>query len=145
MKNETIEIALSQYGVTEIVGQGHNPVILNYFKEIGHQWVTTDETAWCSAFANWVALKACLERSDALHARSWLKIGESTKDPQIGDVVVYWRESPNSWKGHVGFFIGYSEDKKHIHTLGGNQSNMVCIKPYAAHRLLDFRTLSKVA
>ena len=55
--NSIINTALSQYGVTELVGQKHNPVILDYFEKIGHTWVTTDETAWCSAFTNWVALE----------------------------------------------------------------------------------------
>lgn len=142
MKNELLNIALSQYGVTEIVGNQHNPTVLNYFHEIGHKWVTTDETAWCSAFANWVALQAGKERSSALDARSWLKVGTPTQNPQQGDIVVYWREDPKSWKGHVGFFIGYSEDQKFIYTLGGNQRNRVCIAPYATDKLLGFRTLA---
>ena len=52
--NRIIDIALGEYGVKEIVGGKHNERILQYFKEIGHEWVKDDETAWCSAFANWV-------------------------------------------------------------------------------------------
>ena len=139
--SQLINIALSQYGVTEIVGKQHNPTVLNYFKEIGHKWVTTDETAWCSAFANWVALKANVVRSNKLNARSWLQVGIPIDIPQLNDVVVLWRERKSSWKGHVGFFIGYSEDQKHIYILGGNQNNQVNIKKYPAYRLLGFRRL----
>ncbi|EDP96535.1 TIGR02594 family protein [Kordia algicida OT-1] len=137
-----LEIALSQYGVREKKGKLHNPIIVNYFKEIGHRWVTTDETAWCSAFMNWVALKAGKQKSGKLNARSWLLVGRQVTTPQQGDVVVLWRERKHSWKGHVGVFIGYSEDQKQIYVLGGNQNNQVNIQQYPAYRLLGFRELA---
>lgn len=140
---EIINIALSQYGVTETIGNRHNATILGYFKDIGHRWIITDETAWCSAFVNWVALKAKKQRSGKLTARSWLRVGIKTKQPVIGDIVVFWRGSKQSWKGHVGFFIGYSEDKTQIYCLGGNQNNQVNIKTYPVSRLLGFRSLKK--
>lgn len=142
--SQLINIALSQYGVTEIVGKEHNPIVLNYFKEIGHTWVTTDEIAWCSAFINWVALKAKVQRSNKLTARSWLQVGTDIKEPKLNDVVVFWRSKKASWKGHVGLFISYSEDKKYIYVLGGNQSNQVNIKKYPVYRLLGFRRLSAI-
>lgn len=138
-----INIALSQYGVTEVAGENHNPIILNYFDRIGHSWVETDETAWCSAFANWVALEAGMFHSKKLTARSWLKVGKEINEPATGDVVVFWRSKRNSWKGHVAFFIGYSEDKKYIYCLGGNQNNQINIKAYPAYRLLGFRELER--
>ena len=100
-----IKLALSQYGVSEIPGRADNPTIVNYFHEIGHKWVADDETAWCSAFANWVCKRSNLTMSGKLNARSWLSVGTKVKYPQTGDIVVLWRSSPNSWKGHVGFFI----------------------------------------
>ncbi len=139
--NPLLETALSQYGVKEISGATHNPTIVQYFREIGHSWVKDDETAWCSAFANWVALKAGFQGSGRLDARSWLNIGEKVSEPRMGDIVVFWREKPNSWKGHVGFFIGYSHDRGMIYCLGGNQSNTVCIQPYDASQLLGFQRL----
>ena len=142
--SQLINIALSQFGVTETVGSQHNPVVLNYFKEIGHTWVTTDETAWCSSFINWVALKAKVERTNKLTARSWLNVGETIKEPKLNDLVIFWRQKKSSWKGHVGFFIGYTEDKKYIYVLGGNQNNQVNIKKYPVYRLLGFRRLSPI-
>ena len=141
---ELVDIALSQYGIQEKSGSMHNPVILHYFKDIGHKWVTTDETAWCSAFMNWVALKANCERSGKLYARSWLGIGTEIEEPQIGDLVIFWREGKNSWKGHVAIFINFSQNGKQIHCLGGNQNNKVCIKPYPIRRLLGYRRLQKI-
>ena len=139
-----LAIAMSQYGVTEIVGKRHNPIILDYFKQIGHSWVQTDETAWCSAYMNWVALIAGMERTGKLNARSWLTVGQKIDNPKQGDVVIFWREKKSSWKGHVGLFIGYTHDKKGIYVLGGNQNNMVNIKRYPTSRLLGFRRLQNI-
>ncbi len=136
--SKTIQIALSQYGVKEILGNEHNPQVLEYFHEIGHKWVKTDQTAWCSAFANWVCKKAGEPYSGKLNARSWLSVGESTENPRIGDIVVLWRESPSSWKGHVGFYV--KQTKRYVYILGGNQRNKVCIQEYPKSRLLDYRT-----
>lgn len=131
------EIALSQAGIKEIVGSQHNPEVMKYFQETGHEWVKDDETAWCSAFANWVCKEAGKPRSGKLNARSWLKIGEKVTDPKPGDLVILWRESPNSWKGHVGFFC--REQGHYIYILGGNQKNSVCIKAYEKRKLLEYR------
>jgi hypothetical protein len=51
------ELACKHYGLKEIRGEEHNPVILKFFKEIGHSWVQDDETAWCAAFVNYCCLK----------------------------------------------------------------------------------------
>lgn len=140
---DILKMALTQYGVTEIKGANHNPTIVKYSADIGYKGIVDDETAWCSIFINWCAMKVGLERSNKLNARSWLGIGEEVSNPQPDDVVVFWRSSPDSWKGHVGLFISYSEDKKFIHCLGGNQNNQVKISPYSADRLLTFRRLNK--
>lgn len=136
-----IETALSQYGVKEAVGPKDHPQILNYFTALGFkEGQLHDETAWCSAFANWVAKTAGYEYSGKLTARSWLTVGQSTAQPEVGDVVVLWRESKSSWKGHVGFFI--KATKRYVYLLGGNQSNKVCIKAYPKNRVLDYKKLN---
>jgi len=129
--------AMTQFGVKEIRGESHNEIIVNYFKDIGHSWVDNDETAWCSAFINWCAFKEDLPLSKKLNARSWLEIGEDVTEPETGDIVVFWREDVNSWKGHVGIYI--NEEGDYINTLGGNQSNSVCVKKYLKERLLAYR------
>jgi len=137
---KTIELALSQIGIKEIKGRKDNPEVLKYFDEIGFNGGRLkDETAWCSTFLNWCCKKAGLPYSGKLNARSWLKIGKATDNPELGDIVVLWRESRSSWKGHVGFFV--RESKRHIYILGGNQGNAVSIKPYPKNRLLEYRKI----
>jgi len=134
--------AMDFYGLKEIVGEEDNPQIVQFFQDIGHSWVKDDETAWCSCFINWLAKECGCQKSGRLDARSWLNIGRDIKYPALGDVVVFWRESKDSWKGHVGLFAGATDTV--IHTLGGNQDNKVCIKPYPKSRLLSYRSLDYV-
>lgn len=140
--NEIVEIALSQIGTQEIKGKVDNPEIVNYFAEIGHSWVDNDETPWCSAFVNWCAQKAGYEYTKRLNAKSWLDIGITVENPEIGDIVIFWREDPSSWKGHVGIFI--TEINGMVYTLGGNQSGgNVSIKGYPIEKVLGYRRLRK--
>ena len=131
-----IDTALSEYGVKEIVGTVHNPVIINYAKEIGMSWVATDETPWCSIFINWCAMKAGVQRSAKANARSWLVVGQEVTEPETGDVVVFKRGN-STWEGHVGIYI--NERDGFINVLGGNQGDMVKIAAYAKSDLLGYR------
>jgi uncharacterized protein (TIGR02594 family) len=119
------------HGLQEVPGSLSNPTIISWFKEFGYDWVEDDsETAWCSLTINKVAKDCGLEYTGKLDARSWMTIGKGVTDPKIGHLVVFWREKKAGWKGHVGLFAGWSKDKKHILTLGGNQNNMIGIRAY---------------
>ena len=54
--------------------------------------------------------------------------------PALGAVVVFWRISPNSGKGHVGFYVG--EDGEAYYVLGGNQGDAVSVVRISRDRLL---------
>lgn len=131
------QIACSFYGLKEIPGEKHNPEILNFFKTIGYKWVQDDETAWCAAFVNYCCLKSFGKQTGKLNARSFLDFGIEAKEPVAGDIVVIWRESPKSWKGHVGFYVNH--DDKNVYILGGNQSNEVNVTAYPVERVLTYR------
>lgn len=139
--DKLIKMATGELGVTEISGSTDNERILQYAEDIGHTWIEDDETPWCSIFMNWVAMKAEFERSGSGSARSWLNVGFEVENPEPGDVVVYWRESPESHKGHVGIFLGFSKDDSRVYTLGGNQNDSVSITAKSADKLLGFRRL----
>lgn len=139
--SQLLKTAFAQLGVKEIAGPRHNETIIGYAKESGFDWVNDDETPWCSIFVSWVAMKCDLKRSKKANARSWMHVGAVAANPEPGDVAVFWRESPESWKGHVGFFIGFSKDGSRIYCLGGNQGNQVSISAYPSDTLLGFRKL----
>ena len=143
MNSELIRVACAQLGVSENRNvKKHNPVIVSYFNDIGFQWIHDDETPWCSAFVNWVALQVGAERSKLLTARSWLAVGEGVDEPSVGDVAVFWRGARCGAKGHVGFYL--NDDEKYVYLLGGNQRNSVCVAPYKKSRLLGYRRLHAV-
>jgi uncharacterized protein (TIGR02594 family) len=139
---QLLKIAFNELGTEEIAGDKHNPEVLKYAKDTKIAGITTDEIAWCSTFVNWVAFKAGLQISGKANARSWLNVGTKVTVPEPGDVVVYWRDSPQSWKGHVGFFLGFSFDKKRVYTLGGNQGNRVSVSAYRLENVLSYQRLA---
>ena len=143
INSEIIKQAFSQYGIAEIVGNDHNPIVLGYYKEAGHSWVSNDETPWCAAFVCAMLGRANVQSTRKLNARSFLTWGvRVTDNPTIGDVVVLWREVIAGAKGHVGFYI--HQDEKYIYLLGGNQGNKVCVERYDINRVLDIRRYDMV-
>ena len=140
--DKILKIAIAELGQKEISGPQDNPTIVNYAKEAGFDWVNDDETPWCSIFVNWVAKKAGLKDNGKANARSWLLEGLNVDaSPEPGDVVIFWRESPDSWLGHVGFFLGFSIDSERVYCLGGNQGNQVSVSAYSFENVLGFRRL----
>ena len=142
---QLLKIAFNELGTEEIKGQEHNPEVLKYAKDTKIKGITSDEIPWCSNFVNWVAFKSGLQYSGKPNARSWLNIGKKVSSPEPGDVVVFWRESPESWKGHVGIFLGVSPDRKRIYCLGGNQGNRVSVSAYRINTVLSYQRLAPVS
>lgn len=141
--SELLQIAMRELGVQEVPGVEHNPRILEYAKKSGFA-IVDDETPWCSVFVNFCCEELKLPKSGKADARSWLSVGTKTVDPVPGDIVIFWRESLTSWKGHVGFFLGYSADQSKVFCLGGNQGNQVSVLAYSASKVLGFRRIGVV-
>jgi hypothetical protein len=95
-----------------------------------------------------MAKRLGLEYSGKLDARSWMKIGKEISEPKIGHVVVFYRNNIKSWQGHVGLFGGFTLDNKQVLTLGGNQNNQICLRPYPILTpelgVLGYRELKKI-
>jgi len=129
-------IAANEKGVSEIRGrEANNQRILEYHQATSLK-ATTDEVPWCAAFVNWVLFKCKISGTNSATARSFLRWGKSVK-PKKGDVVIFWRGSPKSYKGHVGFFVSRGLFK--VKVLGGNQMNQVNIRKYWRFMVLDYR------
>lgn len=140
---ELLDVALGEHGVAEQSGAPDNQRILSYAEETDVPDTTADETPWCSIFMNWIADEAGYETTGRQNARSWLNVGRPVESPVPGDVVVFWRESPSSWKGHVGVYVGHSRDKTEVYCVGGNQDDRVDVTTYDTERVLGFRRLRK--
>jgi len=143
LQNPIIKEARKYFGIEEIEGNRHNKAILNFFKETGNGAIKTDEDAWCSVFVSYCAKQAGLNYSKKANAKSWLQQGTATTNPKPGDIVVFWREDPDSWEGHVAIYLGKDETTNEIICLGGNQDDQVCIRNYYTNRVIGYRTLTK--
>lgn len=136
--------AISQLGTKEISGPEDNPQIVQYAKETGIKGIDNDDIAWCSTFVNWCAKKTKLAYTGLPNARSWLGVGITPEHPEPGDVVIFWRESVLSWKGHVGIFMGFNHDASRVFCLGGNQGDTVSITDYDVNKVLGYRRLEEM-
>ena len=129
--------ALRELGVSELQDPASNPRIDEYWRAVTDAAGLTDADAWCSAFVAWVMRQAGIGHHATAAARSWLSELSALQRPQLGCVVVLWRDHPDSWKGHVGLWMGTVGTDTMV--LGGNQNNQVCIKPYPTKQLLGYR------
>ena len=119
-----LQLARAAIGEREIPGpRDHNEFIVSCFADIGSA-VRDDETSWCAAFAGAMLKRSnCAYLPSVLEARKYLQYGHALDEPEEGCLVVFWRESPSSWKGHVAFVESFTADTLTI--IGGNQSNAV--------------------
>ncbi len=124
-------------GVSEISGPFHNLRILEYFTATGLKPSRGDETAWCAAGLNWCLRVDGVTGTNAANARSFLKWGVEIDKPRRGAIAVLWRESRESWKGHVAILVGWNTNN--VDLLGGNQGNTWSIRRYPRSRLLSLR------
>ena len=139
---EWYKIAQKEYisGVKAIANASHNKRILEYLKtttNLPEEDRNKDETAWCSAFVNWVMKKSNCVGTNSARARSWEDWGKSS-EPEIGCIVVFQRyNKDDKGAGHVGFCSHINNIKKlrmnnikklgsgEVYILGGNQHKKI--------------------
>jgi uncharacterized protein (TIGR02594 family) len=128
--------ALDNLGTKEISGRADNPVVMQFYKDCGHDEIEHDEVAWCAAFVG-----ACLKRAGKptsaptdlnLLARSYLKYGKKLDKPVPGCIAVWPRGKPPS--GHVGFVVKVNTENGTVKTIEGNVGNQV---QWGTHRIAD--------
>jgi len=95
---------------------------------------------WCAGWANAVLQNNGVQGTHSLMARSFLKWGHPTHNPQEGDIVVL-RRGRAEWSGHVGFFKGYEvvDGVTYVKVLGGNTDKSVAIGYFPTNYVLAFR------
>lgn len=120
-------------GIAELRGDADNPTIMDWAADLDLNYAG-DEVPWCGLFvAHCIASTLSDEPLPAnpLGARQWERFGEKT-GPRVGAVLVFWRESLASGKGHVGFYNAETADAYQV--LGGNQGDKVCLAWIAKDR-----------
>jgi uncharacterized protein (TIGR02594 family) len=125
-------------GTNEILGSRSNPVILDWAGSLDIQY-PGDDIPWCGLFVAHCIGSTLPEEilpPNPLGAREWERFGDPTA-PRLGAVMVFWRESRQSGKGHVGLYTG--EDEGAFRILGGNQGDKVCLAWISKERLTKAR------
>lgn len=132
-----LTLARSHMGMHEGAGAADNPAVLRLYARVGHPEVKHDATPWCAAFVGGMLADAGEGFMPTLSARDYMKWGQPLAAPRLGCVVVLWRDSRESYKGHVGFFVGRRAGK--VLLLGGNQGDRVSIAEFPEERVLGYR------
>ena len=131
-----MRVARGELGVRNFPAGSSNPRITGY--HAGTNIAGYDDKAnWCSSFAQWSLARVGIAGTGSALARSWLAWGNALAEPRLGCIAVLWREDPQSWKGHVGFFVRFDGDD--VVLLGGNQLEAVREHRYPRAQVLAWR------
>lgn len=139
MKGEDLVLSILRdfYGLREKDGPDSEAEVLGIINWAMPSITDDSKVAWCAIALSYFIDLYCGPFEPIKTARSFLNIGMRVKKPKCGDIVVYWRNSINSWQGHVGIVVRVDKDGS-IWTLGGNQDNQVNIKSYSPSRVLGY-------
>lgn len=131
-----LDVALKHEGIKEWPGANHNPAILEMGKLAGIDWYTKDEIPWCAVFVNAMLSIIGVPGTLSAMARSFLRWGEAVPINNIrpGDIVVFPRDSAGPDAGHVA--IVQRVEGGTVFCIGGNQSDMVCVRAYRISDIL---------
>ena len=134
-----LRLARDDLGIHEIKGPAANPAIMRAWEHVDYDPPNGDETAWCSAKGcEWME-DAGIPSPRAPNARAWLKWGHELDRPRLGCIVVFWRDSPKGWQGHVALYLGPGDRPGTIKCIGGNQSDSVSVREFETARVLGYR------
>ncbi len=131
------DLAKKEIGNREISDTNDGPVIKRY-RQLAQ--CGAPGNAWCAIFVN-AMLALCnppVPGTKSPSSQSFRSNGNFVKigGPALGAVTVFWRDSPDSGLGHVGFYNG--ETANSIFVLGGNEDNMVEIEPVPRNQLFGY-------
>ncbi len=135
---EWYQLATAEIGKREIGNTNDGPEIRRY-RQLAQCGAVGDP--WCAIFVNAV-LGLCTNpavpgtKSASSQSFRGNKNFVKLEGPALGAVVVFWRTSPASGLGHVGFYRGESAES--IYVLGGNEDNMVQIAPMKRKQLIGY-------
>ncbi len=134
---EWYTLASDEIGTRE-TGNNSGPAIARY-RQLAQ--CGADHDPWCAIFVNAMfalCKQPSLAGTKSPSSQSFRNSNNFVKlaGPALGAVVVFWRGSPNSGLGHVGFYRGESAES--VYVLGGNEDNMVQIEPITKKQLRGY-------
>lgn len=138
---KALAVALSELakGAGEVGGDNKGPWVAKYLAGAGLK----EGQPWCASFVSWCFLQACggdkkkmpfpyLAGARNLY-RACEKKGFVVQEPAAGDLIVWWRESLSSGKGHIGFVESVKDG--YVYTVEGNKSPKVARFKYVKGRI----------
>lgn len=132
-----LAVARRYIGQREIRGPKHNSWIIRIWETLKLPF-RDDETPWCAGYVGFCLETAGIPSTRSAAARSYQKWGVKIDRPIPGCVVVFWRGSPNSYSGHVGFVTGMTRSGNLV-VLGGNQGDAVSEAAFTTDRVVSYR------
>lgn len=132
-------------GAGEVGGDNMGPWVRKYLNGI-----VAPPNDWCAGFVSWCFANSgqpmpfaysvgARDVFSQLKGKGFLVNVSDANPPLPGDVIVWWRQAPTSWKGHIGIVYGYSGGV--VRTIEGNHSEKVSSFSYTLakiERLLGF-------
>ena len=125
-----LAIARKEIGVKEIPG-GPNSRIAEYREVVG----APEGSDWCGAYFSWVMTQAGFKGPFSAAARANKKCGTKIDEWKLGCYAIFWRFSPDDWRGHIAYALSAPKAGL-VSCLGGNQAKSVCIRNYPESPLL---------
>ncbi|MBI4869439.1 MAG: CHAP domain-containing protein [Candidatus Wallbacteria bacterium] len=136
MKAALTELAA---GAGEVGGNNRGEWVRKYLRPTG----LPEGNPWCAAFVSWCFLQAVGGETTAMPfrysagARDIFRQGKSkgweVDSPEPGDLMVFWRESLSSGKGHIGFVEAIGNG--FVQTIEGNKDPRVGRFQYVLGRI----------
>lgn len=138
---KALAVALQELnaGAGEVGGNNKGPFVKKYLAGAG----LSEGNPWCASFVSWCFLHACGGDKKKMPfpylpgARNLFRAcrtrGFEVKDPAAGDLIVWWRESLQSGKGHIGFVESVKDG--YVYTVEGNKTAKVARFRYVQGRI----------
>lgn len=137
-----IAIAMQEVGQKEIHGPANNPRILEYHSTTTLR-ANSEETPWCSSFANWCMQRAGIPGTKSAAAISWMHWGKPSAARPGAITIIYNRKAAGSRATASGYHVAFlvEEGPSYYRLVGGNQNNQVIVKDFskAYNRLIGYR------
>lgn len=116
VRTKVIKNAVAELGNGELGGNNKGKYVRLYNQGM--------ESSWCAGFVSYILQKSGYnelgyEVSSRRIYNEAKKLGLVTNEPKPGYLIMFWRESPSSWKGHIGIIIEVNGNV--IKTIEGNK------------------------